>query len=664
MVFCAALSFAIYTRHAWEDYWITFRASRNFAEGRGLVFNPGDRLHTFTSPLGVLLPALAYVLTGNSSDYAALWIFRVMSAAALGGAAWLLFSAVRRSGYTPLVGAALVGLIACEAKTLDFTTNGMEAGFVLLFLAWFFHTLLTRPARPWLHLGAAWAGLMWSRPDSFIYIGGIAAGVFLFNDPSRSGRTRGEWLKLFLRAGLVTVALYGPWLIATTLYYGTPVPHTIIAKSFGQPPITQESILKFIRDFPARTWGGGNSMAATFLPPYFDMGGWPAWGIKFAALLASVCSLSWLLPFVRWEGRVASFAFLLGHVYLGLIAPFPYPWYLPTTALLGLVVLAALAQTLRDVLARIHSATIALGLLATLTLGLATCLFTSAYFALGCARQMAAAQHWIEDGNRKQIGLYLREHAAAGDSVLMEPLGYIGYFSQLKTFDYPGLSSPEMVAARKKVGSNWAPLINYLRPTWLVLRDHELDSLGYSDAGIIHYRYALEKVFDVSEPVKKLTIPGRRYLEFDQRFTLYHLVEPHWVPTAYGNMRGEFPGGGPTNVGGVPMLVIHAPGELVIPIPEGATEVTVQFGFPPGAYNLENEKTDGARFSLHWDSGNADYEIWSRRLRPYSEAGDRGAQTVVQKLPPNAGGTKLILRTVSEYNYTRDWTSWSRPVFK
>ena len=52
-----SLAFATFTKHAWEDYWITFRASKNLATGHGLVYTVGERLHTFTSPLGVLLPA-------------------------------------------------------------------------------------------------------------------------------------------------------------------------------------------------------------------------------------------------------------------------------------------------------------------------------------------------------------------------------------------------------------------------------------------------------------------------------------------------------------------------------------------------------------------------------------------------------------------------------
>lgn len=58
------LGWAAVTSHVWEDFWITFRSSKNLAAGHGLVFNPGDRLHTFTSPLGVLLPAAASLAAG------------------------------------------------------------------------------------------------------------------------------------------------------------------------------------------------------------------------------------------------------------------------------------------------------------------------------------------------------------------------------------------------------------------------------------------------------------------------------------------------------------------------------------------------------------------------------------------------------------------------
>ena len=95
--FVLALVFAATTQHVWEDYYITFRSSKNLAEGYGLVFNHGDRLHTFTSPLGVLLPAFAYLLTGNQSDVGAIWIFLPFASGALAGAVALLVTLLATS---------------------------------------------------------------------------------------------------------------------------------------------------------------------------------------------------------------------------------------------------------------------------------------------------------------------------------------------------------------------------------------------------------------------------------------------------------------------------------------------------------------------------------------------------------------------------------------
>src|SRR3954468_23010485 len=81
-----ALLFALVTRHAWEDYYITFRASLNLATGHGLVYQPGERVHSFTSPIGTLLPALFAVGGGEHVADRALWCFRLLSAAMLAGA--------------------------------------------------------------------------------------------------------------------------------------------------------------------------------------------------------------------------------------------------------------------------------------------------------------------------------------------------------------------------------------------------------------------------------------------------------------------------------------------------------------------------------------------------------------------------------------------------
>jgi hypothetical protein len=68
------LAYSFYTNHIWEDFFITFKYSKNFCEGNGLVYIPGEKVHGFTSPLGVMLPAFCYLVTGADSYEKAIWL--------------------------------------------------------------------------------------------------------------------------------------------------------------------------------------------------------------------------------------------------------------------------------------------------------------------------------------------------------------------------------------------------------------------------------------------------------------------------------------------------------------------------------------------------------------------------------------------------------------
>ena len=143
-VFAIALAFAAYTQHAWEDYYITYRVSKNLATGHGLVYTVGERVHAFTSPLNVLLPAALIVITGNTSDELVLWLFRLVSCALLAGAAVLLFDSARKNSLNWIPTAVLVGMFGLDAKIVDFSINGQEAAFMMFFLALALHALTVR----------------------------------------------------------------------------------------------------------------------------------------------------------------------------------------------------------------------------------------------------------------------------------------------------------------------------------------------------------------------------------------------------------------------------------------------------------------------------------------------------------------------------------------
>ncbi len=650
--FVLALGFAWFTQHVWEDYYITYRSSRNLATGQGLVFNPGDRLHTFTSPLGVLLPAVSLLLTGNSSDTAALWIFRVFCAAALGGAAALLVRTTARAGWGAAAAALVGGWIATDAKVLDFTINGMETAFMLLFLAYALWAHQTEPRRAWLHLGAAWAGLMWTRPDSFIYVGLVAVGWWLFRPDGPGRPTRRELLATGLRAGLVTTALYLPWLLWAAWYYGTPVPHTIAAKGALGGPHSLAGLLQTAAMLPWLAWSKSASLELTYLPSYYMIGGWPPAVVLAGRAVATVAALLWLVPRLGPLARTASFACFGAHVYLTYFPYFPFPWYIPPTALLATVALGGAVQAL----AGAARGRLAVGLAAAFVLA-------GGWLTVEVARQVRVQQEIVEDGNRRQIGLWLKEHARPGDTVFMEPLGYIGYFSGLKTYDYPGMSSREIVRARHLLGENWVHLIPYLQPDWLVLRPREVRDLTAQARHLLTEVYVPAQVFDVTEAVRRHDLRGRAYLEHDAVFTVYRRTRATRHDVAIGEATSPF-GVSATVEDGRDVWFAHAPGDLLVPVPEGAREVTVTFGFAASAHRGDRP-TDGAEFLVIYADRRGRTTLGARTLRPFHEPGERGLHQLTFPLPAaRAGDGRLLLRTNSLATLDQDWTCWGAPEFR
>jgi len=525
-VAAGALSFALYTQHAWEDFYITYRPSKNLVEGHGLVFQPGEHVHTFTSPVNVLLPALLAFLTGNRSDQVVLWLYRVASALALGGGAALLLRTGERLGFGRAARAAMVLVLCFDAKTIDFAVNGQESGFMVFFLALTLDALTRPGVEAVRRLALAFAGLMWTRPDGFIYGGALTAAAWLF-PPATTTFAGRAGLRRLATAVLLGLSLYLPWLIFSTLYYGSPIPHTVLAKQIVGRPHTLRYFVDGLLAFPGRVLEGSSSVTLTFLPIYPDRGGWDyrvLWW--FGRLTGLPCALYWMLPVAKLRARFASLAFLLGHLYLTIVAPYVFPWYLPSVVVFGIVTLAAIGQEGLDLARRLEVRTrlSAQALRGVLGCAAAAMLAGAVGLLFASARELKAQQSLIEEGNRKPIGLWLKANARSPlDSVFLEPLGYIGFFSGLKMYDFPGLSSPEVVAARHRLGTDlWAPLIRDLTPDWLVLRPGEVSRIRELDPDLLRDDYEIARVFDVRPALAAAApLPGMPYLRYDSVFVVF-----------------------------------------------------------------------------------------------------------------------------------------------
>jgi hypothetical protein len=77
------------------------------------------------------------------------------------------------------------------------------------------------------------------------------------------------------------------------------------------------------------------------------------------------------------------------------------------------------------------------------------------------------------------LGEWLRMHAKKDARIFVEPIGYIGWISNLYIHDYIGLVSPAVIDFRRKHPGSDAWFLEYVReklPDYIVLRDWEIPS--------------------------------------------------------------------------------------------------------------------------------------------------------------------------------------------
>src|SRR5437764_1123793 len=145
----------------------------------------------------------------------------------------MLRGEVRLSRLDPLLVAAIVcavgarlAYLAFDANQILFAVAGMETQIaVAILLGGVYHLLRGQTLRTGAFLGLA----MLVRPEFVLWV--LPALAYLVWRDRASGRRDS------LRALGMMLAIWAPWLIFTTAYYGSPIPHTIPAKAAGYTTI-------------------------------------------------------------------------------------------------------------------------------------------------------------------------------------------------------------------------------------------------------------------------------------------------------------------------------------------------------------------------------------------------------------------------------------------
>ncbi len=426
---------AFATHFTSEDYLITLRFAENLAHGHGLVYNVGERVLGTTTPLYALfLGALSWIglpatLGGKAVN--------ILSDGALCVLAYRLVQCVREEP----AGWIAAFWIAISPLHIQWSISGMETSLVTACGMWVWVAYLERRNTTAYMAAAVLLLLRWE---------GIL--VFVILTAANCIRDR----RLPLREILLFSLLIAPWVVAATLYYGNPIPVTAIAKSTVYGWRAQWDITWLRRTFP-----GILKLAERFIlsPGYAMM-------TLFAVLgMVRACRLRYTMLAAPglWFG-IYWLAFLFSRVLL-------FSWYLvPAMPIYEIFAALGLAAVFERINARFPH-----------TIVLPAVAAVASVLAIGCSYAaiiMCRDAQAIEDRVRIPIALWLKSHSRPTDIVMLEPIGYIGYYSERPVLDIVGLVSPKVLEFYRS--QNQAPVLEIarvFRPEWCVLRPGEIDRI-------------------------------------------------------------------------------------------------------------------------------------------------------------------------------------------
>lgn len=419
VVLAAALQIAAFHGLRHDDAYITFRYGQNLALGRGLVFNPGDRVMA-TSPLHQLASAVVLVLVGPDR------LPSVMSA--LGCLGWtgpaialffLLRSALGQGGAGFVAAAVLAGVAGSESWVALETNEA--AAFCLLAVCLAYHGRWTGTA-----VAAALAGI--TRPDTYVLSALLAVWCV-------HHRRRGA-----LWPATVFLAVSAPWYVFAVAYYGWPIPQSAVAKYHLVAP----------HQFAGHLLGHVPARLLPFSLPWSTPLVWV--GVVGGAV--------WLSRRDRQLAVLPAWAVLLSIAYIGLGPPPPQTWHVYPIVLVAAVLVLSLmvlagarvaswrarsapappAGSRAPAIAWPRTMRVVAFALALVVVGAFTARTrrTAILFPIDNA-------FGDRDANYRAVAAHLREHARARDVLSAWEVGTVAYFADLPVNDLSGLVTREPI---------------------------------------------------------------------------------------------------------------------------------------------------------------------------------------------------------------------------
>jgi len=395
-----------------DDAYISLRYAANWASGRGLCFNPGERVEGYTNYLLVFLQMCGMRLgLGADTVLRAIGWFSVVALAAV----VTRFSTFGLFGGRRLFGATAGVLVALNPALFCWALSGLETPlYALLVLG---SVLLVDGSRPRRHAVAAGicltlAGM--TRPEAIVLFP-FLAGLLYLNTRSREP---------VVRFALVFILGFGSYFIARAVWYGSLFPNTFYAKlDYGNSLLVRRGLVyiwSFAKAAPLLILLALASIPIIRRAPRAIVG------------CAAIAGVQILTTIYEGGDHFALFRFMVpGLPLLGLTALYTGEalsiwrgwsgWRRDAVSASGLLVLALSSLTIAD--ARFKD-----------------------------QRESQLQMFRLEASYPPiwgEVGQHLRKMAPRDASLCTGPIGAIGYLSELRIIDPLGLVNP--IVAHKKV---------------------------------------------------------------------------------------------------------------------------------------------------------------------------------------------------------------------
>jgi arabinofuranosyltransferase len=427
-----------------DDAYITYRYASNLLDGRGFVYNEGEKVLGTTTPLYALtLAGLGSLFGGSDAPFP--WISLFINAAADAVTCLLLIGMGKRLGFLP-PGIAAAALWAFAPWSVTFAIGGMETSFIIALMTGTFYFYSREKPVP----AALLASLcLLTRPDSLLFILPLVLDRIRRTLPKSRINPNPNPISLPEAFAFILPSL--TWFIIATAYYGKPLPNSISAKIVAYNLENHEAVIRMLQHY-----------ATPFLGHLTFGNGWIAIGL----ILYITLFISGMITAIRaWTSSWAIFIFPVAYLLVFSIAnPLIFRWYLsPPLPIFFFGIFIGVNRITQD-----------------LKKGLFFWLFASIAFLLtlngwtikpdhGPSRPAPEMAFIKLELLYEKVGKDLKDLIEPGQILAAGDIGALGYFSEARMLDTVGLISPIAATYYPLPDSDY--VINYAIPTDLILTE-------------------------------------------------------------------------------------------------------------------------------------------------------------------------------------------------